>query len=213
MSTHVVVNTYTHSVTYVTNKMLTSLKEIIRCSGLSPAKFVEDWKVLHDGISTWIQSRDLEAVILEVFNPRTDKLIGRWDFDIFYGWTGDGGMYVDTDEIKYHILKAGQWPSACEYRIVVTTKKGRPDVVGWSGATLRSTDGFVRQSLGTTIDGSGLKSGNRILESSEVITVADAFKKFRSRLELTDRSKRTRPNVTMKFAITSGPSSRSNAIS
>ena len=159
MSTHVVVNTYTHSVTYVTNKMLMSLKEIIRCSGLSPAKFVEDWKVLHDGISTWIQSRDLEAVILEVFNPRTDKLIGRWDFDIFYGWTGDGGMYVDTDEIKYHILKAGQWPSACEYRIVVTTKKGRPDVGGWSGGTLRSTDGFVRQSLGTTIDGSGLKSG------------------------------------------------------
>lgn len=159
MSTHVVVNTYTHSVTYVTDKMMMSLKDIIRQSGLSPEKFVSDWKTLHRGISTWLDSRDLERVILEVFNPKTDKLIGRWDFDIVYGYTGGGDMWVDTDDIKYHIRKAGQWPSACDYRVVLTTKPGRPSVHGWSAATLRSTDGFVRQSLGTTIDGSGLKSG------------------------------------------------------
>jgi hypothetical protein len=139
--------------------MLMSLKEIIRCSGLSPAKFTDDWRVLHRGISTWLNSRDLETVILEVFNPQTNALIGRWDFDISYGSSGDGGMWVNTEDIKYHIRKAGQWPSACDYRIVLTTKAGRPDVEGWSAATLRSTDGFVRQSLGTTIDGNGLKSG------------------------------------------------------
>ena len=61
MSTFVVVNTYTHSVTYVTDKMLMSLKEIIRCSGLSPEKLVADWRVLQDGIRTWLNSRDLEA--------------------------------------------------------------------------------------------------------------------------------------------------------
>ena len=69
MSTFVVVNTYTHSVTYVTDKMLMSLKEIIRCSGLSPEKFVADWKVLQRGISTWLtgnfgssRSRDVYKV-------------------------------------------------------------------------------------------------------------------------------------------------------
>lgn len=159
MSTCVVVNTYTHSVTYVTDKMLMSLKEIIRCSGLSPEKLADDWSVLHRGISAWLNTRDLERVVLEVYNPKTDALIGRWDFDIHYGSTGDGGMWVNSDEIKYHIRKAGQWPAACDYRIVVTTKPGRPSVVGWSDATLRSTDGFVRQSIGTTIDGNGLKSG------------------------------------------------------
>jgi hypothetical protein len=159
MSTFVVVNTYTHSVTYVTDKMLMSLKEIIRCSGLSPEKFVADWKVLQRGISTWLNSRDLKRVILEVYNPRTDALIGRWDFDLLYGSTGNNDMWVNTDDIKYHILKAGQLPFACDYRIVLTTKPGRPSVDGWSAATLRSTDGFVRQSLGTTIDGKGLKSG------------------------------------------------------
>jgi hypothetical protein len=159
MSTFVAVNTYTHSATYVTDKMLMSLKEIIRCSGLSPERLATDWRVLHRGISTWLNSRDLEVVILEVYNPRTDALIGRWDFSIFYGSSGDGGMWANTEEIKYHILKAGQWPAACDYRIVVTTKSGRPNVDGWSAATLRSTDGFVRQSLGTVIDGNGLRSG------------------------------------------------------
>ena len=159
MSTFVVVNTFTHSVTYVTDKMLMSLKEIIRCSGLSPEKLVEDWKVLQQGISAWLDSRDLKTVILEVCNPKTDALIGRWDFDIFYGPSGDGGMWVNSDEIRYHILKAGQWPYACDYRIVLTTNPGRPNVEGWDTTSLRSTDGFVRQSLGTTIDGNGLKSG------------------------------------------------------
>lgn len=159
MSTFVAVNTYTHSVTYVADKMLLSLKEIIRASGLSPEKLASDWKVLHAGIKTWLESRDLESVILEVFDPRSDRLIGRWDFDISYGWTGDGEMFVDTEDINYHIRKAGQWPSQCEYQVIVTTKPGRPSVNGWNSTTLRSTEGFVRQSIGTTIDANGLKSG------------------------------------------------------
>lgn len=159
MSTFVVVNTYTHSVTYVTDKMLMSLKEIIRCSGLSPEKLVNNWKNLQRGISTWLNSRDLEAVHLEVYNPDNNDLIGRWDFDIYYGSSGDGGMWVNTDDIRYHIRKAGQWPSLCEYEVLLTTKPDRPDVEGWRRGSFRSTEGFVRQSLGTTIDGNGISTG------------------------------------------------------
>lgn len=159
MTTSVAVNTYTHSVTYVTDKMLMSLMEIIRGSGLSPEKLSADWKLLHRGIKTWIESKDLEQVILEVYNPKSDALVGRWDFDICYGWTGDGGMYVDTDDIRYHITKSGQWPSQCEYRITLLTKPGRPNVEGWGYGALRSTEGFARQSIGTTINSQGLTSG------------------------------------------------------
>lgn len=159
MSTSVTVNTYTHSVTYVTDKMLKSLKDIIRLSGLSPEKLTRDWGVLTRGISTWLSTEHLQQVHLEVYDPKTDKLIGRWDFEIYYGFAGDGAFWVDTDLIKYHILKSGNWPGSCEYRIVVTNKPGRPDVDGWSKATLRSTDGFVKQSIGTGIDGSGLSTG------------------------------------------------------
>ena len=159
MSTAVRVNTYTQSITYVTDKMLTSIKNIIRWSGLSPEKFTSQWDILERGIKAWLNSEHLQEVHLEVYNPTTDKLIGRWDFEIYYGFSGDGAFWVDPDAIKYHIQKSGVWPNTCSYRIIVTNKPGRPDVVGWSNTTLRSTDGFVRQSIGTAIDGSGLSTG------------------------------------------------------
>jgi hypothetical protein len=159
MSTIVSVYTYTHSVTYVTDKLLTSIKNIVRLSGLNPAKLVNDWEVLERGIKRWLDTKDLEQIHLEVYNPKTDKLVGRWDFEIYYNFQGDGSFSQDPDAIKYHILKQGLWPSECEYRVVTTTKTGRPDVAGWSSTALRSTNGFVRQSIGTTINGSGLSTG------------------------------------------------------
>lgn len=161
MSTFVAVNTYTHSVTYVTNKILLSLQTIIRLSGLTPEGMTDNWVVLERGIKTWLESQDLTEVILEVFNPRTDKLIWRWDLEVRYAYVreGDGSFWVDTDDIRYHIQKSGVWPSTCRYRVVVTTKPNRPDVLGWSRTTLRSTEGFVKQSIGTTIDGRGLSVG------------------------------------------------------
>jgi hypothetical protein len=159
MSTFVAVNTYTHSVTYVTNKLLLSLQNIIRWSGLSPEKLADDWVVLERGIKIWLGTKDLTQLVLEVFNPRTDVLIGRWDLEIRYGYVGDGSFWVNTDDIRYHIQKAGVWPSTCNYRVVATTKPGCPDVLGWSNTTLRSTNGFMKQSIGTTIDGSGLSVG------------------------------------------------------
>ena len=71
MSTFVAVNTYTHSVTYVTDNILRSLQDIVRLSGLDPARIADDWTVLERGISTWIESKHLETIVLEVYNPST----------------------------------------------------------------------------------------------------------------------------------------------
>ncbi|MGE3271324.1 MAG: HORMA domain containing protein [Chloroflexota bacterium] len=157
MSTIVSVSTYTHTTAYITDKMLRSLVFIIRESGLDPAKFTGDWATMELGIRTWLGTRDLRSVVLEVFEPLGGEPVGRWDFDILYGYgeDGDGEMWVDTDAIRYAIKKAGSWPSLCDYRLVVETNSGRPDVAGWSKTTLRSTDGFVRHSIGTTIGASG----------------------------------------------------------
>ena len=87
MSTNVFVNTYTHSVTYVTDKLLNSIKNIIRLSGLNPERLPQDRKALESGITKWLGTKDLEQVHLEVFNPSNGALIGRWDFEIFYGFT------------------------------------------------------------------------------------------------------------------------------
>jgi Bacterial HORMA domain 2 len=158
MSTFVIVNTYTHSVTYVANNLLLCLQEIIKKSGLDPGKIAEEWVTLERGIATWLETEHLTSLRLEVFDPRTDDLVGRWDFTISYGWAGgSGSFWVDTAQIEYAIRKQGLWPASCNYEIIVTTKPGRLDVPGWTNLTYtRSTDGFVRQSIGTTLDAGGL---------------------------------------------------------
>jgi hypothetical protein len=154
--TSVGVYSYTHSVTYVADNILKSLKDIIRLSGLDPSKLVSDWTVLMSGLTTWLNSQHLRSVTLEVYDPATDGLVGRWDVDIAYGASGDGSFWTDTDQIKYAILKAGLWPSQASYRIVVDTADGRPHVAGWCDTSFRSTAGFVRHSLGSTIEHNGL---------------------------------------------------------
>lgn len=156
--TSVAVNTYTHSVVYVADNILKSLKDIIRLSGLDPSKLANDWDVNMRGIQTWLASGDLRSVILEIFDPKTDALVGRWDIDVVYstGFDDDGQFWTDTDQIRYAVRKAGLMPSEARYRLVVDNKPGRPDVSGWSSTTYRSTDGFVRQSLGSTIEHNGL---------------------------------------------------------
>lgn len=157
MSTVVVVNTYTHSVTYVANNLLMCLKEIIRCSGLDPGKIAEDWTFLERGLERWLKSGHLKRITLEVFDPQTDKFVGGWEFSIAYEWDrGAGNFWVDTDQIRYAILKQGLWPSNCGYEVILTVRPGYSKLPGWSTTQLRSTDGFVRQSIGTTMDASGL---------------------------------------------------------
>ncbi len=153
MSTLVYVNTYTYSVTFVTDKMLTSLKRLIIWIGLDPGKLTRDWDALERGIKTWLGTKDLRTVVLEVYRAASRTLVGRWDFDIDYSFgTGDdGSMWTDTDAIRFAIKKCGIDPAGCEYQIIAVTNPGRPDVEGWGPATLLSTDGLVRYSVGTTI--------------------------------------------------------------
>lgn len=155
--TSVAVYSYTHSVTYVANNILKSLKDIIRLSGLDPAKLVTGWESNMRALRTWLDSGHLQRVVLEIYDPKTDDLITRWDVDIVYCWSsGDGTFWTDTDQLKYHIRKAGVAPGEASYRLLMDNKLGRPDVEGWSPTNYRSTDGMVRQSLGATIEHSGL---------------------------------------------------------
>src|SRR4051812_27129011 len=108
----VAVYSYTHSVTYVADNILKSLKDIIRLSGLDPSELVGDWQTNMLAVQTWLNSGDLRKVILEIYHPRTDALLFRWDVEIAYGWSsGDGSFWTDTEQLKYGIRKAGLAPS------------------------------------------------------------------------------------------------------
>ena len=155
--TAVTISTYTYSVTYIADNILKSLKDIIRESGLNPTQFANAWRSNKSALETWLQGQYLEYVKLEIFNPTTDELIIAWQIDIEYGWgSGDGNFYTDTDQLKYHIRKAGIPPDTARYRLLLKHKPGAPPVDGWGDATSRSMAGFVRQSLGSTINHNGL---------------------------------------------------------
>lgn len=153
----VAVYSYTHSVTYVTDNILKSLKDIIVLSGLDPQKLAGDWGVLHSGIKRWIDSGHLERVTLEIYHPKTDKLITRWDIEMVYAHSSEAGhFWADTDALRYALKKEGLAPSEALYRTVVKTKSGKPAVDGWSDTQFRSTEGMVRQSIGTNVEHNGL---------------------------------------------------------
>jgi len=155
--TSVVVNTFTNSVIYVADNILMSMKEIIRLSGLDPSNLVEGWSLHKRGLQSWLLSRHLETVVLEVFDPNTDALVGRWDIDVIYTTgVGDGVFWTDTAQIKYHIQKVGVVPSQARYRLLLQNKPGADEVDGWGPGKYRSTDGFARHSLGSTIEHNGL---------------------------------------------------------
>lgn len=155
--TTVATYSYTHSVTYVADNILKSIKDIIRLSGLDPEQFSSDWASNLLAIKTWLNSGHLERVILEVYDPISDGLIIRWDVDVVYTWAaGVGSFWTDTDQLKYAIRKAGVTPSQARYSLLLQNKPGRPDIQDWGPASYRSTDGMVKQSLGTTVEHSGL---------------------------------------------------------
>jgi hypothetical protein len=157
--TTVAVYSYAHSVSYVTDNILKSFKDVLVQSGLDPQKLAGNYKVLHAGIKRWIETEHLEFVTLEIYHPKTDALIKRWDITVSYSWSSDAGnFWVDTEALRYAIKKEGLLPSEAVYRVVVKNKSGRPDVEGWSATEFRSTDGMVRQSIGVGVEHNGLSA-------------------------------------------------------
>jgi hypothetical protein len=156
MSTSTFVVTYAYTVTYVAAKMLNMLSEIIREIGLDPKSFAASWSTYEEALTTWLTSRHLKRVRLEVYDPKTDNLVTAWDIDVVYGSVGEGTLWVDVMAIRYAIAKAGLVPLSCRYDIIYTTEPGRPAVNGWGPAAHRSTAGLKRYAIGSTTGGNGL---------------------------------------------------------
>jgi len=164
MGTVVQVSTLTHATTYVAANLLRSIKQFVVGSGLPADLLVGQWEVLERGIATWLESRHLATLTLEIFEAGSSSdsgLVGRFDFDIDYGYypDSDGTLWLDSDAVAFAIRKNGSYASLCKYRVVAINRDGQPDVSGWSSTTLRGTNGFTQQTLGTSLGGGSLGVG------------------------------------------------------
>lgn len=164
MTASVRVNTHTYATTHVATNMLRGMKQIIRESGLSISSIQGQWAVLEAGVTTWLDSKHLKGLVLEVYDPGKPAgadLVGRFDFTIDYTYygDGDGDLWLDPDTVSYTVCKNGSYPARCDYRLIADTAPGHPAVTGWSITTVRSTAGFTRHSVGTALGGGSLGAG------------------------------------------------------
>lgn len=153
------VNTFTYTAGYLTANLIRSVTDIIKSIGLDPGDLPH--AALDRGLKVWIESEHLQRLTLEIYSRSSDQLIGRFDFDLDYTYSsGDtGSFWLDTGQVKFAIQKHGLIPADCAYRVVTTTKPGRPDVAGWENTTLRSTDGMTRNAVGTAIGAGSAAAG------------------------------------------------------
>lgn len=158
MSTRVRVNTAAHTTTFVTEQLLKTVKEIIKLVGLDPTKL--NWSSTETAVNIWLKSRHLKVITLEIYHPTSDALVRRWDLAIDYDHStnADEAFWNDLEAVQFAIAKAGLVASTCDYRIVIDNLPGRPDVQGWGPTAYKSTEGMVKQNIGTTIGTSSIGS-------------------------------------------------------
>ena len=145
--------TRTHTAAFVSDKLRTLLKMLVRDYGLNPEKVVDSWNDwVDEAARTWLISGHLTAVVMEFYKPGSDFAAARWDFPISYdGDEDDEDLWVDRHFFRETISKAKAPPSNCNYRIILKAKPGKPYVPGVGSTSLRSTDGLTARRQGTVI--------------------------------------------------------------
>lgn len=146
------VYTRTHSITFLSDNLRNTLREVIREYGISPNKLVQDWATIERGIKAWLDTGHLKSVVVEFYKPGSSAASARWDFPTGYEGSGaDDDMWLDKAYLRQLIAKSARPTLDCTYRITLTVKPDAPDVVGFTDTTFLSTGGLAARSAGTVI--------------------------------------------------------------
>jgi hypothetical protein len=156
------VKTWMQATTYVVNEIFNVWSTILAQRGISNQRLNRDREVISNGLFTWLSTRHLQRVVLEVGN--SDPLIERWDMNFEYAdpWeTASQGdvkrqWQVYLDEISNFTNLLSKLPTGTSYRIVVSLADevnghSAPPVQGWSETELHSTSGLQNQRFGRNV--------------------------------------------------------------
>jgi hypothetical protein len=158
--TSVGVRVWATSTIYVANEALRTQMEIVGSRGLNIDYIASDLEVISKGYRTWLTTRHLKKAILEIYDPRTDKAVERWDlcFDYDSSGTGDPREFrTEMGKLKDFVSKLRKLPPGCEYHIIVELGDGAPLVQGWEPCSLRSIDHLKKKLFGNHIDTAKIK--------------------------------------------------------
>lgn len=142
----------THSVNFLSDNLLNALREVIRESGLSPERLMQDRDTLANGLRMWLSSGHLTKVIIEFYRPGATSADARWDVPVGYNGSGvEDDMWLDKNYLRQLIAKAKRPASDCSYRVLLCTNPGAAYVPGFSDCTLLATGSLVARPAGTVI--------------------------------------------------------------
>lgn len=142
----------THSITFLSDSLRNTLREVIREYGLSPDNLTQDWTIIERGIRRWLETGHLKTVVVEFYKPGSSIASARWDFPTGYEGSGaDDDMWLDKRYLRQLIAKSARPAPNCIYRITLSVKCGAPDVAGFTDCTLLSTGSLARRQAGTVI--------------------------------------------------------------
>jgi hypothetical protein len=157
---HALVFNQAHSIVFLSDNLRNTLREVIRENGLSPQKLVQDWGTIERGIQTWLESGDLNNIVVEFFKPGASIASARWEFPI--GYTGSGvvdDMWLDIDYLRQLIAKSKRPTTDCTYRILLCTDAGAPTVSGFTHCSFLSTGQLSARQAGTVISTGHMTAG------------------------------------------------------
>jgi hypothetical protein len=141
-----------HSITFLSDNLRNTLRDVIKEYGLDPDNLVQDCRVLERGIKSWLESGHLKSVVVEFYRRGSSSASARWDFPTGYDGSGvDDDMWLDKAYLRQLIAKSARPSTDCIYRITLTVRAGAPDVDGFSDTNLLSTGNLTARHAGTVI--------------------------------------------------------------
>lgn len=154
VQTSIGINVSQQSTIYVSNEVVKTFIIIPGLRGLDSREITSNLEPTSRGFQTWTATGDLKVAHLEIFDPRTDEAVERWD--MIFNYEANGGQKsqfkTEMDKLKDFASKLGKLRPGCRYRIVVELEDGAPPVEGWTPTTLRDVTHLGKRSLGGYID-------------------------------------------------------------
>ncbi|MBI1744517.1 hypothetical protein HYR54_15830 [Candidatus Acetothermia bacterium] len=118
-------------------------------------------------LKTWITSRHLKAVFLEVYHPGSNQCVARFDLVYSYDPTCSneaGGYTIKMDSIDEVVKQLKSKVQGAIYRIIVDLAENAPQVPGWTPTQPLSTDGLTKESIGNVFGSPYIEVGMDVLK-------------------------------------------------
>lgn len=155
VATHVEVRVWARSTTWVANEIARVMLDTVVARGLPLDYMHSNLKALTDGFRTWIAGRWLKGAIVEVYDTASDTMVERFDLDLAYQPTGQGGrerFTTDMDRVKAALAKLPPLRPGCRYHVLADLTDDAPELPGWSDARTRDTGDLQKNNVGKVID-------------------------------------------------------------